>query len=684
VLLVICLVGFFNTFANDFVWDDPYLISDNQYIRDYRNIPLFFTSHYWRNLHPLQSFQEQYRPLRTTTFAIDYYLWKLKPAGYHISNLFFHMVNVVLIFFLVSAIGSMSENNGHENSVRCQMLMGLPFLTAALFAVHPVHTESVTYIKNRSDLLAFLFFLSSFLLFVRSGTFASGMLRFLSVICSLLCFVLALLSKEMALTLPAIMVLYALCFQERTERFRIFFRVVPYLLVILLYFWFRQMMLGNSGQAGNEFQLSTGRHLLTIIQTYGTYLALLVLPVNLNAERAFIIPESVMEPGVMLSLGVLLVISIVTVRAWRRPGILFFAIMFMLLALLPASNIIFLETRPIAEQRLYFPSLGFCLLSAWCIHYLYCRGINGARSKVTRAVAWSLAGLVISGYGLLTIQRNRDWRDPMTFYARTLESNPGSPRIHNNLGAELAAAGRHQEATAHFQNALRLYPAYTRAHNNLGVELGKTGCTDEAIKHYEQALKIDPEYVPAHYNLATTMLEKGQPETAIIHYNAVIQLSPNHVEAMNNLGLAYYFSDRQEEAMNCYLAALRIQPGYESAMNNLGAALIKTENMEETICRLSAGPLLDDQLVNLYNSIASIYLRQGRAGQARAFYEQALRHDPARTDVMYGLGLALITAESYPEAVSVFSKLLGITPNDEKARELYTFCLKMVAAKSIQ
>ncbi len=145
-LMLACLAVYANTFSNDFVWDDVFLISGNPLIKDLGNIPLFFTPHYWRDLHPLPNFQDQYRPLRTVTLAVDYFFWKDNPAGFHLTNLLLHMMNVILVFFLTAALAADCGLEQGEKSAGLRSWTGPAFLTALLFAVHPVHTESVTYI----------------------------------------------------------------------------------------------------------------------------------------------------------------------------------------------------------------------------------------------------------------------------------------------------------------------------------------------------------------------------------------------------------------------------------------------------------------------------------------------------------------------------------------------------------
>lgn len=668
-LLVLCLAVFLNTLTNGFVWDDIPLIAENRYIRNLNNIPLFFTPAYWETLHPFATLESQYRPLRTVTFAVDYFFWGLSPAGYHLTNLLLHMANVVLIFLLVAALVHKAgcRNTGGR-------LMGLPFLTAALFAVHPIHTETVTYIKNRSELLAAVFFLLAFLLFIRRETAGRRIKRLLLLSASLLCSGLAILSKETALTLPLALGLYLLCFRDN-GRGRGVGLLTLYVGVMLAYAGFR-LMLGQTDLSPAGFQLTVVQHVLAVIKTLGTYFGLMAWPVNLSADRPFLVPESIREPAVIFSLASLVLAGLIGVVSWRRSRIVFFAVAFIFLTLLPAGNIVFLASRPLAEQRLYLPSLGFCLLAAALIRVLY-QGKGkevGAQKRAT--AAWVLFGLMAVGYGVVTVDRNRDWQDPVTLYARTLADNPDNARMHDELATALAEQGRHREALAHYRTALRLQPGFVRVYNNLGAELAEAGRLEEAVRHYETALEIEPNYAAAHYNLAAVLLRTGKTDDAIRHFETAARLKPD-AEKLNNLGSAYAAAGRLEEAAACYLAVLRIAPEVALAFDNLGAVLVETGEIEKTAERLLADGLSDRQMARVYNSVAGVYVKSDDYRTARAFSRRALALDPGCRPCLHTLGLVMGLDGDYRAAAEVYGRILALDPSDAVARRGQAYCRQM-------
>jgi tetratricopeptide (TPR) repeat protein len=280
---------------------------------------------------------------------------------------------------------------------------------------------------------------------------------------------------------------------------------------------------------------------------------------------------------VLLSLAALAATGAAGILARRRARIISFGIGFLLLTLIPPANIVFLESRPVAEQRLYIPSVGLCLVLAWLINRLYRFTLN---KKAWAALPWLAAGLVMALFFARTITRNRDWKDPLTFYTRTLAVSPDSSKIHNSLGAFLSDQGNSSQAITHYEAALRLNRDYAQAYNNLGVELSENGRPDEAVRQFEEALRLDPGYASAHYNLAAVLLEAGAVEAAIGHYETAVRLKPD-AEMLNNLGSAYALAGRLDEAMDRYMAALRLDPEFTLALENLAAVLTRTQQYGE-------------------------------------------------------------------------------------------------------
>ncbi|MEW6076604.1 MAG: tetratricopeptide repeat protein [Thermodesulfobacteriota bacterium] len=564
VLLAACLGLYVNTLPNALLWDDLPQIAENRAIRDIRHIPRLLTPRYWNESHPSPNL---YRPVREISLALDYFFWKLDPAGYRVTNILIHAINVLLIFYLTTLVAA-GGGAGKQPAVRKARVAGWPFLTALFFAAHPIHTESINLVKNRSELLALLFVLISLLLFIRHLAAAGRSRSWLMLAGAWLCFAPALLSKETALSLPGVAALYAVCFISGEERKKALVRVVPYGVTILAYFWFMHVFIrpGDPLPPGAILPEGAVQRALTVMKTLGMYGRMLLVPFPLNAEHAFTVPESLSDPGVVTFLCLLALSAGIAVRSLSGKGIVLFAIGWIGLTLVPAANIVYLVSRPIAEQRLYIPSLGFCLLLAVAVQSL--SSIRPGRLNMTRAAV--IGSVVFALYAAVTVQRNRDWRDEITFYSQTAAASPKSARIHNNLGVALKKAGRYEEAIGHFQDALRLNPDYINAHLNLAVVLYRTGRSEDAVRHYQAGLAREPDrpgpdYAAAYNNLGAVLMEQGDAEKAMALFRKALTINPEDRDVCYNLGVALMSRGNFQEASALFARVLKMDPGHGPA-----------------------------------------------------------------------------------------------------------------------
>ena len=633
-LIFICLTLFCNTFQNSFTWDDKSFIVDNRYIRDIGNIPFFFTPQYWQGLFSEHARLEQqviaiYRPISMITFSLDYFLWKLRPTGFHLTNLLLHISNVILVYFFVHQLLGRADYTGFlkGKNFSWRDSFNPPFLTALFFAAHPIHVESITWIKNRADPLALLFFLLSCLFFARHIQKARNKLDIFSYAASLFCFILGFLSKASAFSLPFVLVAYVLCFLPKEEYKRALIKILPFFVVALLYFVFKATFLKIPLLYGAIPKLDLFAHILIVIKTMGYYMNLSVLPINLNAERIFIIPRSFLEPAIYSSLTLLLLALAVVIKTStlrikdsskrRYSKLLCFSILWFFLTLAPVSNIIFLFSRPIAEQRLYIPSLGFCLVLAMGINKLSSLELGFLTQNRTRLLAGLLSIFVLTFYSVTTIRRNADWRDPLTLWTKTVKNSPHSPRAHNNLADAYEKKGLYDEAIKEYQEALRLNPGRSEFYYNLGNVYYAKGLYEEAIKEYQEALRLDPGKIDTYYNLGNVYDSKGLYDEAIEEYRQALRLDPNNKDVHNNLGNVYEKIGLYDEAIKEYHQALRLDPQFVAAYNNLGYLYIKMEiKLDEAIRLIKKALTLDPGNAEVMDSLGWAYYKKGMLDEA--------------------------------------------------------------------
>ncbi len=664
ILIVVCLILFSNTLPNEFIWDDTALITNNSYIKNYRNIPLFFTPHYWNNLHSFEN-RGDYRPVRTVSFSLDYLFWKTDPAGYHLTNLALHAINVILVYLLISLLCRDSENRMMESSPLS--FFSLPFLTALLFAAHPVHVESVTYIKNRAELLCFMFFLLSFFITIyadRKKKEKNGLL----FLAALFLFCLALLAKETALILPIIYLAYIACFYPEIKKGALV-KIFSWGGIILFYFWFRQITL----LTGNKIvtPLSLSENLFAMFQTLGYYFWLLLFPVRLNAEHPFPIPDSFWNATVAFPAVALLTLTAVLILFYRKSlKILCFSLCWTIFSLLPVSNLVFLSSRPVAEQRLYFPSLGICLLLALFIRkirFVVAKGLFP--EKLTAALIF--AGLFFF-FSVQTIKRNFDMRTPISFYAATVKHSPHHFRPHLNLGNALLKKERLDEALKHYNIARYLDPSCPTIYFNLGLALLKKNQIDQAACCFQSALQLEPnssdphnpllesnqQTADAHYNLGIVLTRKGNPRQAVHHFKKALQINPDDENLHYNLGLALTKTGDLEAAVRSYRAAIQLNPNYADPHTALGLIFAAKNRYHRAISHFQAALERYPLDAETHLGLGICLFQTGQLEEAIASYQSALRLNPDYTDALFNLGVALTEKGRLEDAVKQFLRVI--------------------------
>jgi len=662
-LAVITFALFLNSLRGSFIWDDNDVIVEHKFIKNPRYMFFLFSPEYWEQ--DPGSARGQYRPLSRMTFAIDHFLWKLMPQGYHATNLLLHILNVFLVYFVALLLAGRPPDENTPAAGRMAVFFTAPFLAGVLFAALPVHTESVAWIKNRSDLLASLFFAASFLLFAVSRDNASGHLRKGLYISSLLSFVLALFSKEMALTLPLILGLYVLCLAPRARVKRLLARTLPFWVISAVFVSFKASILGMPlPGAGQQAGPGIYTRVLVVIKTYGSYLRLLLLPFDLNAERMFTVPSSFFEPGVALSLAAVLCLLGISVWLFKKNRLLCFALLWIFITLLPVSNILFLKGRPIAEQRLYIPSVGFCLLLGVTLSVLFFMNKGVLSGRTSKSLAAGLSLIIFSSYSLTTVDRNLDWSDPFTFWTRTAQSSPGSSRAKANLGIVYYSRGDTGAAVSLFEEAIKISPLYANAYNNLGAAYGSMGRTKKASEMITRALEIDPALPHAYNNLGNIFFQAGDIPKAVSYYQRAVELSPGQPDSYYNLFVAYRSSGELEKAAVMQEKIIEHDPYDAEAYYELGLLYGEMMEIDKAVSSHKKAISLDPGHARAYNALGALFGALGRKEDSIALFEKAVDLDPDNPEFLGNLGSAYSQSGDHKEALVLLHKALELDPDN--------------------
>jgi len=504
-LLILFLVSFLvylPALNAPFFWDDYISIPE---IQPYRGIE-----------------HTESRPLRIFSFFLDSYLWRGNSAGYHFTNLLLNSLAIILAFFFVNFFLK------HELK---------SFFVTLLFALHPIHTETVIWVKNRTEILFFIFFALSFLTYRKNF-----LLSFFS-------FILCALAKETSVIFPLLLTLHIHFFEKKKKH-------LPTLPFYLIAFLRAVYSIGRAGEiVGRGVLPDFSSHIALIINTFAFYLEKLVFPLRLLVDWS---------PDMSFSVLSILICFVFAALIFFRKADLktrfFFILLF--LAILPYSNIIFIAGRPLGEQRMYFPSLVFIILAFTLVDSIL-------RKEVFK---YSLLFVVLLSYGGRTYLRALEWKNPVLLWKQAEKYYPDSPRIKHNLGGIFYEKGDYERAKMYYLRALGKSAdesGYYLSLHNLALIYMKENDFENAEKTFEAVLKKGPGNPAVLYNAGLLFLKEKKYEKAVHYFERVRKLLPENMQVYNNLAVAYMFSGKSEKAASVLEEAIGIAPEYEKGRYNL-------------------------------------------------------------------------------------------------------------------
>jgi tetratricopeptide (TPR) repeat protein len=511
------------------------------------------------------------RPVANLSFALNYLAGEYDPPLYRLVNILIHGANALLLFLFLRQTLWLSA--GAE--VPVAMHERTAYLVALLWLVHPLHIQSVTYIVQRMNSLAALFYLSTMIFYVRARQAAAGgWARRLFGAGAVVCALLALGSKENAIALPFMLWIYEiLFFQEggwRQLRINLLVTALGFALGLLILGAFSFLYLGSSpwesiqaAYAGRDFTM--GQRFMTQWRVVVFYISLFLWPTphRLTLLHDFPLSTSLLSPPTTLaSLLVLVGATLAAILLARRHRLLSFSLFWFLGNLVLESSFVGLEI--IFEHRTYLPSMFLTLLLVL--------GLQRLTQDWKRQL--TVAALLVGLLGFWTYQRNQVWGDKVGFWLDCLQKCPNEVRIHNNLGQALEEKGRYDEAIDHYRQAIAQDEMYARAYNNLGLALEKTGRGEEAEKVYHHLLSFAPTDADAHYNLGSYLGKTDRALDALEYLEKSHKLQHPDADAdvHNNMGIILAMYGRLEEATGHFIEALRIKPRDYLTHNNLGLA----------------------------------------------------------------------------------------------------------------
>ncbi len=494
-----------------------------------------------------------WHPLVWLSLMLDARLWGIGAGGFHLVNALLHGVVGLLLFVVMNRMTGAWWRSA---------------VVAALFAVHPLHVESVAWISARKDLLSALFGLLALLCYAEYARRP----RAWSYGCALAGYAGSLMSKQMLVTLPFLLLLldyWPLArFQSRPGEWRrLWLEKLPFFVLAAVFGVVALLAQQHGGSVASLDRWPLGPRIANALVAYVLYLRQAVWPQGLACFYPYPTTGTSAPTvvGCIVSLGLITAASLAQAR--RRPylpvGWLWF-----LGSLVPVIGLVQIGAQRMADRYTYWPLTGLCIALVWLVP-------SPARDRRRALLALATAGLVVA-FAVVAWRQTGTWRDTTTVWKRALAVTRNNYRAHNNLGAALGAVGRHDEAAYHFGKALEAEPEYASAHVNLGKVLDLQGRFEEAVAHFRRALEIDPKLASARINWAIALSRRRRFDEAILQFRAAIEADPDEpgvlrllVEAHEAHGLSLVHQGRRVEAAAQFREALRLDPDSATAREQL-------------------------------------------------------------------------------------------------------------------
>ena len=579
VLLITVTVGLFysNSFTADWHYDDFHHIKENINIRKISNLSNFFSDPTTFSRNPQT---RMYRPLLMATHAVNYQIgiWTTRNGydviGYHVVNFLFHLISVLAIFFIIRYLFLFR--------ILIEKLdPTLPAIFAALlFGLNTINTETVVYVSSRSSGMATMFVLLSFYFYLKATH--GQKLKWLPILVSSALYFFGMLSKEIAITLPAL-ILYYEYFLNRpangseplTEFIKtVFFRLVPHGLTTILFLLIRESVIHDNilkavvSKGGTPAAANLTAQLATQSRAWVLYIREWLLPTGLSIDKPFAVSRNFADGKVLFSV---LIIALIIAAAWvvrkKHPAVTL-GVFWWFTALLPTT--IFRLNVPINDHRLYLSGLGAVLVFTYIASRLYIRFREDGGYYYKGFVALCVATLLLMGMG--TLKRNSAFATEETMWKDVILKDRNSVRGYNNLGIWYEQNKQFDKALAHYQKTIKLAPMFPNPYINIGNVYHKKKDFVKGEKWMKRAIQLDPRSALANYNLGNILREAVKTDEAIGAYGRALTLNPRYIEAANNLANIYFKKRNYAQAISYYKKALFIDPTFAMSYYNIALA----------------------------------------------------------------------------------------------------------------
>ena len=635
------IVAYINCLSAPFIFDDLDAIVAN------KTIHTFATS-----LSPAADTSVSGRPVLNLSLAFNYALGHNSPAGYRAVNILIHILAGLTLF-------GIARRTLKRPALR--ILYGadsaaLALAVSLMWVLHPLQTESITYVIQRAESLMGLFYLLTLYFFIRGIELQELTEKNKSILwysLSMIACFLGMGTKEVMVSAPFMLLVYDRAFAAGSfkEAFKV--RRNWYLGLILSWLFLALLIASTGGNRGGSIGFGIGvawwKYALTQFKAITTYISLSLWPHPLVFARGAFWVTSIFEilPHALIVLG-LFAGTLIALKKNTPLGFLglwFFAI------LSPTSSIIPGTTQMIVEHRMYLPLIAVITLALL--------GLYALASKRTTAVFIVLC----LPLGYFTTLRNAVYLDTSLLWKSTVMHEPTNAFAQLNYGVELMKTEHYEEAKTHIQTSLELNPNSIEAYTNLGNIAIKTGHPDEASGYFKEALKLPQASAQTQIDVANSLLETGHYDEALTHYEEALHLKPQSTEAECNFGIALLRKGHVVESLSHFDRSLENDPDFTPAHFNRGNALRRIGHTSEAIAEYKETLRLNPSFIDAALNLGNLLLQEDKLSEAIGYFHTVLHSAPNYAEAHNSLGLALAKGHAFSEALTEFKEALKLKPN---------------------
>lgn len=640
-----------NSFEAEFQLDDNFHILNRKDIQDINNYTYLQK---WSNINQ--------RPLSTFTLAINYQVHGFKVFGYHLFNLIIHLLSAIFVYLLTNQI--LQSPAIKEKTVKRHRRL-IAFFCGLVFVMHPIQTESVTYVIQRMTSLAGLFYLMSASFYIK-GRYAmikdKITLSATFMVISILSAVLAILSKQIAITIPAAFLLIELFFVRNKDKklCKKFFYTGLIILVSLI------LLVICFGEIPRETdRISRYDYAITQLRVFTKYLQLSVFPIVQNLDYDFHVSHSLKGTKEIISLIVVTLFIFAGFFLYKKHRVYAFGLFWFIITLSVESTIIPINDV-IFEHRLYLPLFGIILILTMLLFEIFSK-------KNIRIFIISMM-LISLFYGILTYARNEVWQSNYSLWKDVVEKSPNKARPHLNYGNALLERGDMQRAITHFTKSIKADPQNWPAYFNRGNVRISTGNYKGAIEDLNIFIEQYPNLPDPRNNLGKAKMLTGDFGGAILEFNKTLELDSTFDKAWFNRGNTRMFIGDYQGAINDFRKSLQFNPGNPSAYNNIAQAFVNLKQADSALLNFNIALDLDPSYAKAYLNRANLFISSGQFDLALKDLNNAISADPTNGKAYQGRGLLHYQNKDYIRAFEDLSKAkeYGMNIREEFLNEVET------------